>query len=150
MNFAHGLHEAELLPAAEEPSSKSNVSTTTPDTGVGASSQAKFQGAPPTVLHPTPKCTATSMSSQSVRITPRPPHGHELPGPVPPVQGGSTKNRLVCTPDQMKKFLYGLQPTSTASSSQASSSGPVPCLGLSILHFIICLFSEFNIWKDSE
>ena len=100
MNFAYKMQMEGLmpdLPEENEAEPGSSSSGSAPLVG----SKAKSVGGPPpdpSLPPPLPK-------------TPPAGHGkswqnHALPGPVPPALA-STKGRLVCTPNEMKKFLYG-------------------------------------------
>lgn len=70
-------------------------------------------------------------------------HALQLPSVPSPVHPTSSQGRLVVSPHEMKKFLYGTQQQSTTSASGPSTSQGVSCF-FSIFHVhdllhVICL-----------
>ena len=130
VNFAHQLENANLMPPdspTEPPSPKSSGAHPPDPEGC----KAKHAGAPPLYLPPQPSAdvvTDPMLAPASSKAAPSSysrgsGFGKPLPGPVPDdVQ--STKGRLVCTPDQMKQFLFGSQ---QKISDQSTSGSDVSC-----------------------
>lgn len=94
-------------------------------------------GVPPGVTGLAPHSSkAVSGSSHRERF-----HHHAVPGPVAPPKA-STTGRLVCSPYEMKNFLYGTQQKISASSSGSTSAEPV----LRMHYFGLTYFNSLYVY----
>ena len=65
-------------------------------------------------------------------------HALQLPSVPSPVHPTSSQGRLVVSPHEMKKFLYGTQQQSTTSASGPSTSQGVSGFFLVFFMYMIC------------
>lgn len=153
VNFAHKMEQEGLMPNLSEEVSgvQSNGSGAQPTV---EGSKAKQAGAPPlqaSMLSSPSTGSSCSLAQSGTPVMAPPPSQslprslqqgslrHELPGPVPECLQ-STKGRLVCTPEQMKKFLYGTQQKLSSTSSGSTSVQDVPW----ILITLFCSIGSFE------
>ena len=170
VSFAHQLDDAGILdeaasPAAapEDPAVPQVAAPKAPCQGdlpvPGACAKAS---GPPLPAHaafglPVQDQQGSSSSSSSSRMakTLTPPESKFAPGipPAPSEAGISTKGRLVCTPDQMKKFLYGAGPkpkTAAAASTPSDTLMSIICfMFIYVLAFALAIYLYMDIMHYS-
>lgn len=114
VTFAHQLDESGITSAAEEDAGDSQGPAVPKDEPVDGATVKAGPPLPPESLKPS-GCHGAEVSSSSSGCKSRPPPAvmaptsKYAPGIPTPDYQLSSQSRLVCHPEQMKKFLYGSQ-----------------------------------------